>query len=154
MNIKLRPATSQDSPEILATKVAAIRELCAGDYTPVQIQAWTAAVEEDRGKAGDSEFLVAVGDGGVVGFGELAGGGDEVLGIYVHPRHARLGLGTMLFQALEKRARTAGKREWSLTSTLTAVPFYQRLGFVPGPTAVVQVADGAEIPAVTMQRGF
>jgi putative acetyltransferase len=156
MNITLRHATANDAPGILATHVAALRELCAGEYSETQLRAWSSGLApEGYLPAIDSHvFLVAEGDTGIVGFVDFDPSGGEIVAMYVHPRHARLGLGTMLLQAIEARARAADIRELVLTSSITAVPFYERFGFVAGPSTTHQLADGSGIPAVSMRREF
>lgn len=156
MNIKIRSATANDSAGILAARSAAIRKLCSGEYDNSQIEAWVSGLgEEDcRGAIASNVCLVAEGDAGVVGFAELNIGEGAIKGIYVHPHHSRLGLGTMLLQALESRARSAGVRELTAESSLTAVPFFQKFGFAAGPGTTEGPADSAEVPAVAMRRTF
>ena len=156
MKITLRPATTDDCPVILETQIASIRELCTAEYDAGQIEKWTSGLTADTFRPGveANEFLVAEGDAGIVGFAEMNPTEGEIAAIYVHPRHARLGLGTLLFQALERRARADGTKRMKLISSLTAVPFYQRFGFAAGPVTTQRLANGAEIQGVPMHRTF
>jgi len=56
----------------------------------------------------------------------------ELVGMWVAPEHRRTGTGRLLIDAIESWARTAGARTVQLMVTsnnLTAITFYQRLGF-------------------------
>lgn len=156
MNIKLRSATAEDSAGILAARSAAIHELCAGDYDAAQLDSWVSRLDEENCQRTIAAEVCLVADGGtgVVGFAEMNVAEGAIKGIYVHPRHARLGLGTMLLQALESRARSAGIRELIAQSSLTAVPFFRRFGFATDPEANAGLSDAAEVPAVSMRRAF
>src|SRR5947209_8753232 len=98
-SLPIREARLDDVPGVKAIHKAAVWQLCANDYTPEQLAAWT---ESDDTPAlpialrpgSDSIMWVAEQDGAVVGFGSL--GGDEVHAVYVHPEHARQGIGTRL----------------------------------------------------------
>jgi D-alanyl-D-alanine carboxypeptidase len=154
VGVTIRPATANDCPGILVCHVAAIRELCAGDYSATQLLSWSS-----RLTAGGylpairaNVFLVAERAGEVIGFGEFAPARGEVVAVYVHPRHARQGVGTLLFRAIERSAAESGNGELSLSSSVTAVSFYERLGFVAGPPTIHRLSDGTEIPCVPMRR--
>src|SRR5688572_20014532 len=132
MKTFLRPATTNDGPAIVKIQQAAIRELCAGDYSAEQLASWSSAVafEPFQPSVATHLFLVAEGANGIVGFADFDDSSGEILSIYVLSEHARLGLGSMLLQTIETRARAAGVREMIVNSSLTAVPFFQRVGFV------------------------
>jgi putative acetyltransferase len=151
----IRPATAQDCAGILACHVAAIRELCAQDYSGTQLLAWSSRLTAEGylPAVAANVFLVAERDGEVVGFAEFAAARGEVVAVYVHPQHARQGVGTRLFRAIEEHAIAAGLQELVLNSSLTAVPFYERFQFVAGPPVVHRLGDGTEIPCVPMRRG-
>jgi putative acetyltransferase len=154
MKITVRHATAHDCHGILASHVAAIRELCAGDYSDTQLLAWSSRLKpEGYLPAIESNlFLVAEHDTQVIGFAEFAPSRGEVVAVYVHPQYSRQGVGTMLFQAIEHYAFETGIHEFCLSSSLTAVPFYQRFGFIAGQQTSHQLADGTEIPCVPMRR--
>ena len=68
----------------------------------------------------------------------------EVRAVYVHPDHARHGVGSALLAELEGYARGRGLDRLSLQSSLNAVGFYERAGYErvgegesPGGLAVV-----------------
>jgi ribosomal protein S18 acetylase RimI-like enzyme len=99
----IRRAVGDDCEGILRAHVASIRELCARDYTPEQIEAWAGPKRADVYlKVMERHTLVvAEEDGEILGFGEVAvhpegglGPGEvEICGLYVHPAHGRCGVG-------------------------------------------------------------
>lgn len=156
MKTFLRPATANDGPAVVKVQQAAIRELCAGDYSAAQLASWSSSVASDPFQPSLTSHLsiVAEGANGIVGFADFDDSGGELVSIYVHPEHARLGLGSMLLQAIETRAHAAGVREMVVSSSLTAVPFFERVGFVAGPATMRRLADGTEISVIPMRRAF
>mgnify|MGYP005859316533 CR=1 FL=1 len=154
MNVTIRTATPNDCAGILACHVAAIRELCAQDYSGTQLSSWSSRLTPEGylPAIASSTFLVAERAAEVVGFAEFAPSSGEVVAVYVHPKHARQGVGTLLFRAIERAADESGIRELSLRSSLTAVSFYQRFDFVAEPLTIHRLGDGTEISCVPMQR--
>ncbi|MHA3774439.1 GNAT family N-acetyltransferase [Verrucomicrobiota bacterium sgz303538] len=150
----LRPATTADCTGILVCHVAAICELCAGDYSETQLLAWsTRLTPEGYIPAIESNlFLVAEREAEVIGFAEFEPSRGEIVAIYVHPQHSRQGVGTRLVQAIERHAFESGLHELCLSSSVTAVPFYERFGFVSGQRTNHRLGDGTEIPCVQMRR--
>lgn len=80
----------------------------------------------------------APGDHRVVGFGDLLPEPEsefvdpvdaEVAGCYVHPEHAREGVGSALLADLEATAREWGADSVGLHASLNAVAFYERKGY-------------------------
>ncbi len=154
MSITVRRATANDCAGILASHVAAIRELCAGDYSDTQLLAWSSRLTPDGYLPAieSNLFLVAEHHAQVVGFAEFAIASGEVIAIYVHPKYSRQGVGTMLFHTVERHALEAGTGELYLSSSLTAVPFYERFGFLAGAQTSHRLGDGTEIPCVPMRK--
>jgi putative acetyltransferase len=152
--VTIRPATPGDCENILAAHVGAIRELCRAEYSETQLAGWA----ERLTPAGylpaiaKNTFLVAEYSGRVVAFAEFAPSRGEVVAMYVHPEHARTGIGTRLFREIEQVAAASGLAAMHLSSSLSAVSFYERLGFVAGPRSVHRLGNGTEIPCVAMTR--
>lgn len=144
----------EDCAGILACHSAAIRELCAQNYSDTQLSSWASRLTEDGylPAIASSTFFVAERAAEVIGFAEFAPSSGEVVAVYVHPHHARQGVGTLLLRAIERVAVDLGIRELSLSSSLTAVSFYERFDFVAGPITIHRLGDGTEIPCVPMRR--
>lgn len=128
----VRPATSTDTPAMRALHTAAVRELGRMAYDPDQVEAW-AAPDADRDgfpfDDPDHYLVVAIRNGDVVGFGQLHLPECKVFADYVHPDHARQGVGSTLLTHLEGYARGRGLARLELTASMNAVGFYERHGY-------------------------
>lgn len=150
----IRPATPADCDAILTVHTSALRELCKGEYSQTQLAAWVERLTPEGylPAIARNVFLVAEFGGRVVGFAEFALPRGEVVAIYVAPDCARSGLGTRLFGAMEQLANAHGVRSMNLSSSVSAVAFYEKLGFVAGERGVHRLGNGTEIPCVPMKR--
>jgi GNAT superfamily N-acetyltransferase len=173
----LRTATAEDVPRILALIDASVRELQARDYSQAQIEGALATVfTVDSQLIADGTYLVALTEDG-----ELAGcggwsfrntlyGGDHQLeviepervdpdvdaakirAIFVHPRFARQGLGSLILAAAESAAERMGFRRFVMGSTLTGVPLYWQRGYREVGRIAVPVGNGERIEVVRMVK--
>lgn len=76
----------------------------------------------------------------------------KVRAIFVHPRFARKGLGSLILATVEDAARAAGFRRFEMGSTLTGVPLYQRKGYVEVERIAVPLWNGDALPIVKMVK--
>jgi GNAT superfamily N-acetyltransferase len=173
----LRLATTEDVAGIRELIDSSVRGLQAGDYSPAQIDASLKTVFTiDSQLIADGTYFIATTDDG-----ELAGcggwskrktlyGGDhqveraepelldpavdaaKVRAIFVHPRFARMGLGSAILAAAEEAAMRAGFRRFEMGSTLTGVALYGLKGYREVERVVVPVGDGEEIEVVRMVK--
>lgn len=173
----LRVATGADLEAIRVLIDASVRGLQSGDYSPGQIAASLKTVfTTDSQLVADGTYFVAVAeDGALAGCGgwskrKTLYGGDhqveriepellnpatdaaKVRAIFVHPRFARMGLGSLILQAAEQAAIEAGFRRFEMGSTLTGVPLYSRKGYREVDRVRVPVGDGEEIEVVRMVK--
>jgi GNAT superfamily N-acetyltransferase len=173
----LRVATAEDVGPIRKLIDASVRGLQAGDYSAAQIEGALATVfTVDSQLITDGTYLVAFTDAG-----ELAGcggwscrktlyGGDHQLekvelerldpeadaakirAIFVHPKFARMGLGSLILSASEKAAMEAGFSRFEMGSTLTGVALYRLRGYVEFGRIAVPVRNGERITVVRMMK--
>ena len=123
----LRLCTQADLPAVLHLFRTSVHTLCRADYTPAQLSAWAPADTDEAPWARRLQcqtFLLAEEDGDLMGFASLEG--DYLDLLYVHPRHARRGVGTVLCDALERQC--TGQRI-TVHASLTARPFFARRGY-------------------------
>jgi putative acetyltransferase len=127
----IRPATLADAEALCALHKDAVRSLCLGAYTAEEIEAWLREREpacfSDAMTKGGETMMVAERDGVVAGFASVKGA--MLFGLYVDPARGR-GAGWALLQAAEDEARRGGAAILSLQSTLNAVPFYRKHGYM------------------------
>ena len=177
----LRVATAADIPEIKKTIADSVRELQAPDYTARQREGALATVFTlDSQLIADGTYFIALHRIGN-DTGEMAGcggwsyrktlyGGDaqveraepellnpavdaaKVRAIFVSPKFARQGLGTLLLEAAENAAMAAGFQRFEMGSTLTGVALYSLKGYRETGRILVPVSDGEAIEVVRMEK--
>jgi GNAT superfamily N-acetyltransferase len=174
---RLRVATTEDMAGIRELIDASVRGLQAGDYSAAQIEGALATVfTVDSQLIADGTYFVAFDESG-----ELAGcggwsfrktlyGGDhqiekiaperldpevdaaKVRAIFVHPKFARMGLGSLILSAAESTAAAIGFRRLEMGSTLTGVALYMLKGYREVSRVLVPVGGGEEIEVVKMVK--
>ena len=102
---------------------------CARDYPPQVIDNLRTAYAARglRAMARSRDILLAFEDDRLVGTGALEG--STLQGLFVDPDAQGRGIGRALMAQLSSMARERGLPELRLGSSLTAVGFYERLGF-------------------------
>jgi putative acetyltransferase len=132
--VRLRRADAADQDEILAFQRAAIAAIPAGAYAADVSEAWShtpvSGLEDLLAKG---RYFVAV-DGsrpvGGAGWAPVEDGETaQIRGVFVHPDHAARGLGSRLVDAAEDAAVTAGYTKIVVPAALSAVGFYEQLGY-------------------------
>jgi GNAT superfamily N-acetyltransferase len=127
----LRVARDVDAEAVSEIIRAALRETNANDYPGEVIERLEqifspAAVLELMGKR---KVFVATSGQRIVGTASLEG--TAVRTMFVAPDVQRRGIGRRLMAEVERTARDAGVTTLVVQSSVTAVPFYARLGFKP-----------------------
>ncbi len=174
--IFVRVAQESDVPALRPLIDASVRGLQAGEYSPEQIDAALRKVfGVDSQLIADGTYLVAE-----TANGEMAGcggwskrktlyGGDvwnaredslldpardaaKIRAFFVHPNWARRGIGTLILEACEKAALSAGFTRFEMGATLTGVPLYQARGYTPIENLAVPLGDGLSLPIVRMEK--
>ena len=152
--MQIRPARREDLPTVAELHRASILTLCAGRYSKSELSEWAGALQAD-GYAqllASREFLVAEEAGSILGFGVLDLGKSLINATYVSPAAVRRGTGRRLVEAMEQIAVANGLLVLHLSSTLNAVPFYERLGYVQKGPGHNRLPTGSELPCVMMTK--
>jgi GNAT superfamily N-acetyltransferase len=175
----LRVATTEDVAEIRGLIDASVRGLQAGDYSAAQIEGALATVfTVDSQLIADGTYFVAMTESGEFAgcggwsFRKTLYGGDhqvekiaserldpavdaaKIRAIFVHPKFARMGLGSSILQAAESAAVAWGFRRFEMGSTLTGVALYALKGYREVSRVMVPVGGGEEIEVVRMVKDF
>lgn len=152
-SVRLRLAEPADAAAICALHVASIRQLCAKDYSPEQIEAWAGPKRPEHylWSIGQRCLFVAEMDGKIIGIGEYNAAKTEVCALYVHPAHAGQGVGTLLFQRVRDELRALGLTQAQLDASLTSVPFYLSQGAIFGERCTHTLHGNVSIPCVRMR---
>ncbi len=102
-----------------------------GDYSPEQVRAWAPDLPDPatgHERMSGRHTLVADEAGEVVGFAELEDDGHLDM-LYCRADAVGRGVGSLLYEAVEERARGRGLGRISTEASITARPFFVRHGF-------------------------
>lgn len=176
-SFRLRVATAEDVAGIRALIDASVRGLQAGDYSAAQIEGSLATVFtiDSRLIADGTYFVALTADGELAGCGgwsrrKTLYGGDhqvekvmpelldpavdaaKIRAIFVHPKFARRGLGSLILRAAEEAAMAEGFARFEMGSTLTGVALYRLKGYREMERVAVPVGGGEAIEVVRMVK--
>jgi len=130
--IDLRRGTPNDALTVARLFRDTVRTVNRKDYSDAHIDAW-APYEVDldhwRQVIENSHFLLAISGGMVVGFANLDGQ-DYVDQLFVHKDLLRKRIATRLLEAIEREAKHRGAQRLWTESSITAMKFFERQGFV------------------------
>ena len=177
MNWSLRLANDGDIPALEGLIERSVRELQAADYSAAQMDGALGSVfGVDRQLIRDGTYFVVEQEGTIIacgGWSKRASlfGSDAVRAVedalldpvqaaarirafFVHPKHARRGLGRAILLACEEAIRAARFRSIELVATLPGVPFYRAFEYADGERYEVPLANGLSLPVVRMSKNL
>ncbi|CAL79842.1 putative Acetyltransferase [Bradyrhizobium sp. ORS 278] len=130
----IRAATTDDAHALSALIQDAVRTTNSRDYGPAIIDAICANFTRDKviEKMSQRDVFVAASEASVLGTVSLATispDAGRLHSMFVAPRHQGGGIGRRLVQHLERHAASKGLSQLSLSSSITARPFYAKLGY-------------------------
>lgn len=137
----IRSATIGDLKAIQQLFVETIQYTCCNDYSPAQIDVWTASVqqvEKWEHKINTQYFIVLEIGAEIAGFGSLEGE-DYIDLLYVHKNYLRKGVASKIFDALQKKAQEYEDKVLSSDVSKTARAFFERKGFVVKRENIVEL---------------
>jgi GNAT superfamily N-acetyltransferase len=175
MDYELRKARLEDRAAIGLLIAESARGLSREEYSERQIEAAVARVYGvDTELIRDGTYFVAESAGALVGCGGWSRrrtlfGGDQfaardsgeldprteparIRAFFVHPAHARKGIGRAILAACEGEARAHGFRALELMSTLPGVKLYEACGYEAGERIRHKVEEGLSIEFVRMRK--
>ncbi|MFC6974200.1 GNAT family N-acetyltransferase [Halomicroarcula sp. GCM10025709] len=155
-DVQFRKARPGDAGTMLSVKRAAILGIEDDRYDEDQLAAWAPdggnlGAFEASPSADQYEIRVATIDDTVVGYGVLHLPEERLDALFVSPFYAGAGIATTLLKQLETAAQFAGIERIELTSSLTAVGFYERHGYERTGTTDREI-EGVTVPFVAMAR--
>ena len=137
---------------------AAVRGTAAADYPPDVIEAWAplpvtdAEVDEARANREGEIRLAAILDGQIAGVGAVIPQGRELRACYVSPDASRRGVGKGLVEEIERISRRRGVPFLDLDSSITAEPFYRKLGYAVVARGEHTLSSGKRMAAIMMRK--
>ena len=146
----VRDFTAADADAVAALIRTTLLTSNASDYPREVLEGladWYAA-EGLVSRIGLARRLVADASGEILGTAAVREG--HVEGFFVAPTAQGRGVGVRLLAGLEDAARRDGATELLLESSLTAIPFYSRAGFV----ATGELADHGDGLSLPMRKAL
>jgi GNAT superfamily N-acetyltransferase len=175
-NWQLRLARETDIPALEQLIPLSVRTLQAAYYSAAQMEAALGPVfGVDRQLIRDETYFVAENCGQIAGCGGWSkrkslfgsdGGRDEsqnplldpagdparIRAFFVHPDHARRGIGRAILRACETGILQAGFRRIELVATLAGEPLYARHDYRAVERFDIPLAHGLGLPVVRMSK--
>lgn len=156
--MRIREARVEDATATAEVHRRSIRELCSGDYSAQQIDAWIAGTSKDSHLAlinnPELRTYLAEEGGAVIGVGVCSPKQGTVNVLYVAPECVRAGVGAALLERLEKEIQATGGCRAELHSSLTSVSFYRARGYCERGTDARVLISGIDLPCVSMEKQF
>ncbi len=151
--MKLRDAVLSETPQLAELHRRSVLELAAEYYSKKQVEAWVKGIAPDnyRQPILEGRLTVVEAEGRIAGF-SIVGPEPGRLGLlYVNPDFARQGVGRLLVEKIEAEALDRGLDLISLDSSLNALAFYEKLGFVEIGRGT-NVWQGVVFPRIQMEK--
>jgi GNAT superfamily N-acetyltransferase len=171
----LRVATLADVPALQELIPLSARTLQAPYYTPSQIEGALGTVfGVDTQLIADGTYFIVEESSALAGCGGWSKrrtlfGGDamarredslldpqmdaaRVRAFFVHPAHARRGIGRLLMEACEAAATAAGFKKIEIVATLAGEPLYRQFGYEVTERFEIPLENGERLPAVRMRK--
>jgi GNAT superfamily N-acetyltransferase len=173
MDWSLRLANDGDIPALEALIEQSVRELQSACYSTAQMDGALGTVfGVDRKLISDQTYFVVERESAIIACGgwskraalfgsDAARGAEDTLldplqdaarirAFFVHPAHARKGLGRAILFACENAIRAARFHSIELVATLPGVPFYLAFGYAASERYEVPLVNGLSLPVVRM----
>ena len=129
--MNLRRYRSEDLPALSRLFGETVRRVNIRDYTPAQVEAWSAGQADLLARDGwfrRLHTLVAEADGRIAGYGNVDGTGylDH---LFVRWDYQGRGVATAICDALEQHCRDLGLDAVTVHASKTALPFFLGRGY-------------------------
>jgi len=152
----IRPARIEDATGIFDTHRRSIQEVCAKDYTAQQIQTWfpstrTPARYADFITNNEEVFIVEL-EKRIIGYLHIQK--DVLTACYILPEFINKGIGTALFQTAEGIFKKRNIKKITLTSSITALTFYQKMGMKVIKPALHQLNSDISLEVYIMEKNL
>lgn len=127
----IRKAKIDDASTMKELHDRAVMELCRHDYSNEELKGWVnkSALEKYLWRLETQRIFIADLDGKMLGFVRWYPKTAELCSICVEPEFARQGIASKLMEFAYKDAEEHDISELWLDASLTAVPFYETLGW-------------------------
>lgn len=129
----IRPFQRSDATELASLFFHTVRTINRKDYTFEQLNAWapelqTVDMEKWRNSFSGKHVFLADVNGKIAGFGELENNG-HIDRFYISKDHVGQGVGRFIYASLEEKARLMKLERLFVEASITAKPFFEKMGF-------------------------
>jgi len=141
-----RRAAPEDIDRFKTVVVQSVLELCRGHYTQAELKSLLAQYpgrELYEKWIRERVLVVAEDEGAIVG-----------LAVHVLPSHVKRHVGKRLVELIEDIARNQGAERITLGSSLNAVGFYAKCGYVKKEGSTFMCNDGVELGIVNFEKAL
>jgi N-acetylglutamate synthase-like GNAT family acetyltransferase len=76
----------------------------------------------------------------------------KIRAFFIHPDWARRGIGTLLLDACENAAKSAGFSRFEMGATLTGAKLFRTRGYLPVRNLEVPLLNGESLPIIQMEK--
>jgi putative acetyltransferase len=149
----LRKATSADMKEMQALYADTINNVCKENYTSEQLTVWAAGagiLERWEQVIAKQLVLLAMHDQRIAGFATLYDSNYIDL-FFVHKDYQRQGIAKRLYAEIEQAARADKQKYITSDVSITAKPFFTKMGFTVTQKQQVNVG-GVELINFKMSK--
>ena len=129
--MQIRLFETQDAEQLARLFHETVHEINVHDYSTSQVNAWAPDDINFRNwvEVCSHRFTYVADDEGVIaGFGELEPNG-HIDCFYCHKNYQRCGVGSQIYKAIEAKALELPVSRLFTEASITAKPFFQRMGF-------------------------
>jgi putative acetyltransferase len=129
--MEIRLFHPQDADRIAQLFHDTVRQVNIKDYKTSQVKAWAPDNLHSRNwaKSCSQKYTYVAEDGEIIlGFGELEFNG-HIDCFYCHKDYQRCGIGRKIYEAIEAKAIELGLNLLFTEASITAKPFFEKMGF-------------------------
>lgn len=151
--IRIRDYRESDAEKLWSLFYHTIRNINARDYSQAQVEAWASDsfdAEAWANKLRANAPYVAEIDGRIVGYTDLQNDG-LIDHFFCHPEHQGKGVGRRLMEHVFAEGELRGIKRFYSEVSITARPFYERLGFNVVKEQVVTIG-GQQLTNFVMEK--
>lgn len=130
-SIRVRLFQAEDALPIAQLFHDTVREINSQDYSQEQVEAWAPDnlfFRNWQDICANCLTYIAEEEGQILGFGELEAVG-KIGCFYCHKDQQGRGVGRLLYHAIEAQAKRLGLTSLTVASSITAKPFFEKMGF-------------------------
>ncbi len=134
---------------------ASANAFCTRSYNSQVIESWAGTPWPERfhenNKNGDDQYVFTI-NGKVVCFGSINLERHTLVSLFVSPEQSGKGIGKSMLEFLVARAISSDILVLKIDSSLNAVSFYKRHGFIETGRSNYRTRNGVDIESVQMER--